>query len=214
MVEADYHSTRRDYLSGSLSRADLDPNPVIQFAKWMDLALSYPILDATAAALATANQQGRPSVRIVLLKHFDDSGFTWYTDKRSEKGRDLAENPWAELAFYWRELDRQLRVAGQVEVLPDALNDAYFLERPPGSRYAAAASVQSSVIESRAVLEARVADLQERFPEENVPRPADWGGYRLIPDRFEFWQGRESRLHDRFRYSSRPDGWQIERLNP
>lgn len=213
-MEVDYRDTRREYLSGKLDREDLDPDTFKQFAIWMDFAKSYPVSDATAAALATASSAGRPSVRIVLLKHFDEQGFCWYTDKRSQKGAELAENPWAELAFFWRDLDWQVRISGKVEPLPDTLNDAYFFERPPGSQYAAAASVQSSVVATRDELEARAAEVKFRYPEENVPRPDGWGGYRLIPDHFEFWQGRQSRLHDRFQYELKGDSWTIDRLCP
>lgn len=213
-MKSDYRGERRDYVEGTLSRVDLAADPLQQFVTWMDEARAADIPDATAMSLATADDQGRPSVRIVLLKEASPDGFSWFTDKSSSKGRHLAINDQAELLFYWRELSRQIRISGRVIELPDAEADQYFDERPEGSRFSAAASLQGSVIENRQVLEARVAELRQQFPDGDVPRPQQWGGYRLIPDHLEFWQGRESRLHDRFRYEKNDKGWNIQRLSP
>ncbi len=212
---ADLSATRREYQAESLRRETLCDDPVMQFSRWMDAALSVSPDDATSMVLATAAAGGMPAARIVLLKHFGPEGFAWYTDYRSEKGQQLKENPQAELLFYWYGLERQVRICGQVEQLPSARADEYFQQRPAGSRLSAAASCQSQPVENRETLEETVRMLQQRYPAGNVPRPALWGGYILIPQRFEFWQGRENRLHDRFRYSLQEQGeWLIERLQP
>lgn len=215
--EIDHRDTRRDFTHGSLCRRDLDPDPFGQFARWLADATKAGNFDATAMALATADAQGRPSVRFVLLKHIDKRGLCWYTDQRSQKGQDLATNPRAAVVFYWPENDRQVRVSGSVEGLDDAETEAYFQQRPLGSRFAAAASVQSQPIADRETLEQRVTELQARYPTGSVPRNPAWGGYRLRPELFEFWQGRRNRLHDRFLYS-RAEGtqetWRIQRLMP
>lgn len=212
--EIDHRSTRREFLRGELHRRDLLPEPHLMLARWLAEAEAAGNFDPTAMALATATPDGRPSVRWVLLKHFDARGLCFYTDKRSRKGQELAANPHAALAFYWAEDDRQVRVEGRVESLPDADNDAYFNQRPLGSRLAAAASHQSQPIASRAALEARVEALQQQYPAGDVPRNPDWGGFRLVPEVYEFWQGRASRLHDRFTYTRSGAGWVIQRLMP
>jgi pyridoxamine 5'-phosphate oxidase len=154
-------------------------------------------------------------VRIVLLKHFDEQGLCWYTDYRSRKGSDLAANPRAAVVFHWREQSRQVRISGVVERLPAGDSDSYFQSRPDDSRFSAAASEQSAAVDRRATLEQRVAELKRRYPDGAVPRPPEWGGYRLRPDRYEFWQGREGRLHDRFEFTSDgAGGWTITRLQP
>lgn len=213
----DHRDTRREYVHGELHRADLDPSPFRQFSRWLDEAHANDATDATAMTLCTADAQGRPAGRIVLLKHFDAQGFCWYTDKRSPKGQELKANPWAELVFFWSGLDRQVRIGGWVEELPETDNEAYFNARPLGSRLSAAASYQSAVLSGRDELENRVAALERQHADSNVPRNPAWGGFRLVPDRIEFWQGRPSRLHDRFRYRrddiQDPD-WIIERLSP
>ncbi len=217
----DQRGTRREYASGSLTRADLANDPLSQFRVWLDAAIASGATDATAMALATSaisettsGIQAIPSVRIVLLKHFDDDGFCWYTDYRSQKGAEIASNPFASALFYWHEFERQVRITGPVEELTQTESQRYFLERPTESRYAAAASEQSAIIDSRATLEQRVAKLQQNYPDGRVPRPDQWGGYRMQPVEYEFWQGREGRLHDRFRYTRRGAGWTVDRLQP
>lgn len=222
----DQRATRREYQDNRLSVDDLERDPLAQFTLWLQAAIADGAIDATAMALSTAaivanpdqdQPQAIPSVRIVLLKHFDADGFCWYTDYRSQKGVELSRNPIASGLFYWREFDRQVRITGAVEKLSSAESETYFHERPLDSRYAAAASTQSAVIADRATLESRFAQLEKDFPDGNVPRPQAWGGYRLRPREYEFWQGREGRLHDRFRFT-RPTAdagsWQVERLQP
>lgn len=206
---------RREYSCNSLSRNQLEADPFKQMHLWLDQASEAQLKDATAMTLATSNQDNLPDARIVLLKQLDERGFCWYTDYSSHKGQQLAHNPQACLLFHWRELDRQVRVQGRVEKINGAEADAYFASRPLQSRLSAAASSQSQAIASRAELEAKVAQLQQQY-DDHVPRPADWGGYRLIPVHFEFWQGRENRLHDRFSYeqSDNAGHWMISRLQP
>ncbi|MGK9451577.1 pyridoxamine 5'-phosphate oxidase [Acidithiobacillus caldus] len=214
--EIDHRSTRRDFVHGELHRRDLDPDPFRQLAAWLEAAEKAGNFDPTAMALATADAHGQPSLRYVLLKHFDDRGLCWYTDSRSRKGRDLAVNPRAALVFYWPEVDRQVRIEGRTEMLPQSAAEDYFRQRPPRSRLAASASEQSQPIADRASLEARVASLAARYPDGSVPRNPAWRGYRLVPARFEFWQGRRDRLHDRFAYRRQEESntWEIQRLMP
>jgi len=212
--EIDHRSTRREFLHGELHRADLLDEPHLLLARWLNDAETAGNFDVTAMALATANLTGQPSLRWVLLKHFDARGLCFYTDGRSRKGQELADNPQASLAFYWPENDRQVRVEGRIERLPEADNEAYFNQRPLGSRLAAAASQQSQPLENREILEARIVALKQHYPAGDVPRNPDWGGYRLVPALYEFWQGRENRLHDRFTYTRTADGWDIQRLMP
>ncbi len=216
MSESDHRDARRDYAAHSLSRAQLRDDPLAQFRSWLEAAVAAGLKDATAMTLATCDAAGQPSLRTVLLKHCDADGFCWYSDYRSQKGRELAANPRAALLFYWREFDRQVRINGNVELLDAASADEYFQQRPAGSRFAAATSCQSQPVDSRATLEARITALRSAHPQGDVPRPEQWGGYRLRPQSFEFWQGRENRLHDRFRYTCAAAGerWMIERLQP
>jgi len=210
----DQRDTRSDYAAAPLRRGALADDPLQQFQTWFGEALEAAVPDPTAMALATAGADGQPAVRIVLLKHFDADGFCWYTDYRSTKGRDLAANPRASCLFYWGPVHRQVRISGAVERLDAASADAYFASRPEDSRFSAAASCQSAPVGSREALEARVAELRRRHPDGAVPRPAEWGGFRLRPAAYEFWQGREGRLHDRFRFTRDDSGWQVERLQP
>jgi len=197
-----------------LRRADLLPDPIEQFRRWLEHAEGAGVTLPNAMAIATADAQGRPSVRHVLLRGLDDRGFTFFTNHRSRKGRQLAENPNAALVFLWKRLDRQVNVTGSVRDLPDAESDAYFATRPREARLGAWASDQSSVLRDREELDERVADAERRFEGGDVARPPHWGGLIVEPLTVEFWQGRRSRLHDRFRYSRSPDGWRIERLSP
>ena len=196
-----------------LERADLDPDPVRQLARWLAEARAAGIELAESAALATASADGAPSVRMVLVKDVENDGLTFFTGYGSRKGRELAENPRAALLLYWHELGRQSRVEGTVERLSAEESDAYFRSRPLGSRLSAAVSSQSEVVESREQLEQAAAELG-RFVGEDVSRPERWGGYRLRPVLWEFWQHRSDRLHDRFRYRPGDGGWIVERLAP
>jgi pyridoxamine 5'-phosphate oxidase len=192
----------------------LASSPHDQFAEWLKVAIEADLKDATAMAVATANGAGRPSVRTVLLKHSGNDGYCWYTDLGSQKAADLEGNNQAELLFYWREFERQVRISGIVETVSEEQADEYFATRPVDSKVAAAASAQSQPVADRDTLETAFEEVMARHPDGEVPRPRSWGGYRLIPDLFEFWQGRESRLHDRFRYVWDAAGWSIERLQP
>ncbi|AHE98388.1 pyridoxamine 5'-phosphate oxidase [Thioalkalivibrio paradoxus] len=214
MARTDHRDTRRDYRKGTLDRRDLAADPVAQLAAWIADAQGVDHPDPTAMVLATVGADGQPSVRAVLLKHLDDTGLSWYTDSRSLKGQQLAANPRASVLFFWPELERQVRVNGRVTTLPPEFAEEYFASRPEGSRYAAATSHQSQPIDSREELERRLAEIRARHPDGDVPRPPSWIGYRLEPDLFEFWQGRENRLHDRFQYTRGADGWTITRLMP
>jgi pyridoxamine 5'-phosphate oxidase len=206
---------RRDYRRGQLDAADLAPDPLEQFARWFDDAKTAGVDEPNAMTLATADADGRPSARIVLLKGVDDNAFVFFTDYRSRKGQELEANPAAALVFYWYPLERQVRITGRVTRLDEAASRTYYLSRPIGSRIGAWASVQSQEIADRATLEARVAEARARYPDDNIPLPPHWGGYRLVPDEIEFWQGRPDRLHDRFHYSRTSEpGWHRARLSP
>ena len=204
---------RKDYKLAALSRADSDLLPSKQFAKWLEEAIAAQLPEPNAMTLATVDQAGRPSTRVVLIKEFDDRGPVWFTNYHSRKGQQLAANPFAALQFHWVELERVVRIEGRVEKISAQESDAYFASRPLDSRIGAWASPQSETISSRAVLLARAAEYAEKFM-LNPPRPPHWGGYRLLPDRFEFWQGRSSRLHDRIQYRLDAGVWKIERLAP
>ena len=205
----------RDHKRPGLDRTQLDPDAIVQFAKWLDEALQSGIELPNAMTLATAGADHLPSARMVLLKSVDSSGFVFYTNLESRKGRDLASNPNAALVFYWSELERQVRVTGGVLKVDRAEAEDYFDSRPFPSRIGAWASSQSEVISSRDDLEARFAELQQEYRDGNVPMPAHWGGFRLIPTDIEFWQSRPNRLHDRFLYSREPGGtWTVVRLAP
>lgn len=195
-----------------LDEPDLDRDPLRQFAAWFEEAGAAGMRAPEATALATATPDGRPSVRMVLLKGFDERGFVFFTGYESRKGAELAANPRAALLFHWDPLGRQVRIEGPVERVAEAESDAYFASRPRGAQISASVSPQSRVVESRAVLEAAAAELEARGGE--LPRPPAWGGFRVAPETYEFWQHRANRLHDRLRYSRDGDGWKIERLAP
>lgn len=206
---------RKNYTRAGLRRADLNPDPIFQFNRWMQEALNSQLLEPTAMTLATADRAGRPSGRIVLLKGVDDRGFLFFTNYESRKGRDLKENPHAALVLYWAELERQVRITGKVTQATFEESGTYFKSRPRGHKLSAWVSNQSEVIANREILEKRLATTDAQYPGEDVPMPSYWGGYVLAPDGIEFWQGRPDRLHDRFRYSRQPEGkWLIERLAP
>ena len=203
---------RRDYSGDPLSETESDPDPFRQFARWFEQVRELEA-DPTACALATSTRDGRPSVRTVLLKGVDDRGFVFYTNYRSRKAHELDETGRAALLFYWPSLVRQVRIDGLAARVDEAESDAYFATRPTESRWSVYASNQSEVIESRAALESRYRVARELYG-ENIPRPAWWGGYRVVPAEFEFWQGRPSRLHDRLRYQRDGSSWRRDRLAP
>jgi pyridoxamine 5'-phosphate oxidase len=205
---------RREYARARLDEASVGPDPVAEFGRWFDEALKAQVLEANAMTLATASEAGAPSARTVLLKGFDERGFVFFTDYRSRKGAELKHNPRAALVFYWPELERQVRITGRTETVPREESEAYFSTRPRGSRISAWVSHQSQVIRNRKVLEDQVPEVERKYPGEKIPLPPYWGGFRVMPDEIEFWQGRESRLHDRIRYVRDGDRWRIERLSP
>jgi pyridoxamine 5'-phosphate oxidase len=205
---------RREYLGEPLDEAHSDLDPFRQFALWFE-QVKLTEIEPTAMALATATKDGRPSVRTVLLKAADETGFVFFTNYRSRKAREIDETGRASLLFFWQTVERQVRVSGPVERVSGEESDAYFATRPLESRLSVYASRQSEVLDSRAVLQQRLERARQAYPDGNVPRPPWWGGYRVRPDEFEFWQGRESRLHDRLHYRRQPDGaWIRERLAP
>jgi pyridoxamine 5'-phosphate oxidase len=213
-IELDLTDVRREYEAHGITRKDMDPDPMVQFGRWLQRARDLELLDATAMTLSTSDLAGMPSARIVLLKHADADGFCWYSDSRSQKGRELEANPQAALLFHWRDLSRQVRVHGDVQLLPAEEAEKYFLMRPEGSRYSAAASWQSADVASRSSLEDEVLRLRAQYPEGDVPRPEAWRGYRLTPRYFEFWQGQDNRLHDRIVYTPAASGWMMKRISP
>lgn len=215
MTATEIAALRQEYESHGLRRAELNPDPIKQFAEWFSAAVAAEIRDPNAMSVATATADGKPSLRIVLLKGFDDRGFVFFTNYASEKGQQLEENPRAALALWWVQLARQIRIDGTVEKTSRRESEEYFHSRPAGSQLGAWTSKQSEVIDARRVLEARLLEMTERFAGATIPLPAHWGGYRVHPEKIEFWQGRPNRLHDRFRYTRQPDGtWLIERLAP
>jgi pyridoxamine 5'-phosphate oxidase len=215
-MTADIAQLRRDYARARLDEADVSHDPFVEFARWFAEAQDAKVPDPNAMTLATSTSDGHPSARIVLLKGVDPQGFVFFTDYRSRKGGELEANPRAALVSWWVELERQVRITGGVSLVSREESERYFRSRPLGSRIGAWASHQSRVIPSRGTLDGDVRQVEARFPDGDVPLPPHWGGFRVVPDTIEFWQGRESRLHDRIRYVREVGrhGWRIERLSP
>jgi len=207
-------SIRKDYQLHSLSESDVHANPVVQFSQWWDEALKSDIVEVNAMTLSTITAAGRPSARIVLLKGYDEKGFVFYTNYESDKGQQLDANPYASLVFFWKELERQVRIEGKCERVSLEESDEYYNSRPLGSKLGAWASPQSKVIEGRENLDKNAAALLEQYASGEIPRPSHWGGYRVVTETIEFWQGRSNRLHDRIKYSHQDGAWRIERLAP
>jgi len=206
---------RTDYLQKTLTEDSVSQNPIIQFHLWLSEAINADINEPTAMILSTAGNNNRPSARVVLLKEVDESGFTFFTNYLSRKGRQIAENPYVALTFFWKELERQVRIEGEAERIDPKESDEYFHSRPYESRLSAAASPQSEKISGRDYLEKLKENLREKFSEAHLPRPENWGGYRVKPCLIEFWQGRSNRLHDRVVYELQSEGgWQINRVAP
>jgi pyridoxamine 5'-phosphate oxidase len=208
------YTLRNDYETRSLKRATARQNPFEQLEIWLTEAIENNIFEPNAMVLATATAGGKPSARVVLLRSFDESGFTFYTSYDSRKALELAENPQASLLFYWAEMERQIRVEGTVSQAAEEVSDDYFASRPRESQIGAWVSPQSEPIESRAFLERKFAELAEQWKAHQIKRPPNWGGFVLCPDAFEFWQGRKGRLHDRLFYAKTEKDWEIRRLAP
>ncbi len=206
---------RKEYMLETLNESGVESNAIAQFDSWWQDAITSAIEEVNAMTLATASLQGKPSARIVLLKNYDDKGFVFFTNYESRKGSELADNPQACMVFFWKELERQVRIEGVIEKVSREESDIYFLSRPKSSQVGAWASPQSKLIVSRETIEENVIKFKAKFENESISRPSNWGGYRLKPELIEFWQGRESRLHDRLQYTIQEDGiWKIERLAP
>ncbi len=205
---------RKDYQQQSLLEKDVDSNPFAQFSTWWDDAIKSELDEVNAMTLATASAAGIPSARIVLLKSFSNEGFVFFTNYKSSKGSELEENPHACLVFFWKELERQVRISGKVKTINAAESDAYYQSRPAGSRIGAWASPQSQVISSREIIENNIVKYEAEFTDGNISRPPHWGGYIVEPTVIEFWQGRSNRLHDRLQYTLMEGNWVIERLAP
>ncbi|WP_343700369.1 pyridoxamine 5'-phosphate oxidase [Chitinophaga sp.] len=215
MINQKIADLRQDYRLATLHEREVAASPLQQFERWWEEVIKSQVEEPNAMTLATSTPDGKPSARIVLLKSFNEQGFLFFTNYESRKGKELAENPQASLLFFWRELERQVRIEGTVIKAPASVSDEYFNSRPAGSRIGAIASPQSEVIADREVLEARVRELEAGHLEHAPQRPGHWGGYVVQPEVMEFWQGRSSRLHDRLRYTLQAgNAWKIERLAP
>lgn len=210
----DLSALREEYTKHGLQEAELHDSPIRQFEHWFEQALQAEAGTPNAMILATVAEDGQPSQRTVLLKYFDEQGFVFFTNYGSRKAREMDGNPKVSLLFFWNELERQAIISGQVEKVSTAESTRYFLSRPHGSQLGAWVSEQSSPISSRSMLLAKFEEMKQKFRKGEVPLPSFWGGYRVKPHRFEFWQGRPNRLHDRFQYEKTADGWQVERLAP
>ena len=213
-MDSSIANLRQNYTRAGLSEADLDSDPIKQFEAWFETALDADLLEPNAMTLATATPDGKPTARIVLLKGFSDRGFVFYTNYESQKGQQLIANPYAALVFLWDKLERQIRIEGKVEQLKPEESAEYFHSRPKASQLGAWASAQSRVIPNREVLEQKLVELQKNYSNATVPLPEHWGGFRVVPNRIEFWQGRPSRLHDRLVYVQADGSWEIKRLSP
>ena len=210
----DIANLRRDYGRGQLRREDLDPNPFVQFKRWLDEAMASELVDANAMSLATVGSAGIPTLRTVLLKSFSEEGFVFFTNLESTKSQQIGENPHVALLFYWREFERQIKIQGTATRLPLADVAKYFFSRPRDSRIAAWVSPQSRIIEARRALEMKFDELLKKFGDGDIPVPSFWGGFRVEPSAIEFWQGGSNRLHDRFKYQRDSGGWRIDNLAP
>ncbi len=209
-----FKAVRKEYRSGQLDEGSIDPDPLKQFKSWFDAVMSSDVVEPNACALATADSDARPSVRMVLLKGIDDRGMIFFSNYSSTKGFQIASNPQGAMLFYWAQFERQVRIEGDVEKLDDVASNLYFASRPRDAQIGAIVSRQSMPVASREVIREAVDSFTNTHPEGPLERPAYWGGYRIIPRSIEFWQGRENRLHDRVRYVREPQGWRIERLWP
>jgi len=207
-------SIRRDYTLKQLDEQEVDRNPFTQFSLWFDEVLNADVLEPNAMIIATSTLEGKPSARVVLLKQFDNRGFSFFTNYHSRKALDLEQNPYASLVFFWPELERQVRIEGSISKVSETESDNYFNSRPEGSKVAALVSPQSQVIPNRNLIESLQFDYQQKFSAKPINRPTNWGGYLLCPSLFEFWQGRTNRLHDRIQYRLVNGEWVIERLAP
>ena len=210
----DVSNLREEYTRAGLAKSDVTANPIEQFRLWFDEVGAAGLHEPNAMTVATASPEGSPSARVVLLKGYDERGFVFYTNYEGRKAGDLEANPRCALLFYWGELERQVRVEGWAYRVSDEESDAYYASRPRGSRLGALVSEQSRPIDDRATLERRLRELEQEYEGREVPRPSNWGGYRVAPETIEFWQGRENRLHDRLIYRRSNGGWNLERLQP